>query len=148
MSQYISNPEEARSYQSRYKILYIFIGLTVVTFVLRLFWLQVILGTELRTFSEKNRVKQNKIISPRGLILDRNGSTLVENLPGFEAVLSPQYIENKRELAKIIGPLISMSEDRVVEKIDRSLKINGPFSTIRIKENLNREEVFRMKRLR
>lgn len=148
MSQYISNPEEARSYQTRYKSLYIFIGLTVVTFALRLFWLQVILGNELRAFSEKNRVKQNKIISPRGLILDRNGSTLVENLPGFEAVLSPQYIEDKRELAKIIGPLIGMTEDRVVEKIDRSLRINGPFSTIRIKENLNREEVFRLKRLR
>lgn len=148
MSQYISNPEEARSYQSRYKILYIFIGLTIVTFVLRLFWLQVILGNELRAFSEKNRVKQNKIISPRGLILDRNGATLVENLPGFEAVLSPQYIEDKKELAKIIGPIIGMTEDKVVEKIDRSLRVNGPFSTIRIKENLNREEVFRLKRLR
>jgi penicillin-binding protein 2 len=148
MSQYISNPEEARSYQTRYKILYIFIALTVVIFTFRLFWLQVILGSELRTFSEKNRVKQNKIISPRGLILDRNGSTLVENLPGFEAILSPQYIEDKRELAQVIGPIISMTEDKVVEKIDRSLKINGPFSTIRIKENLNREEVFRLKRLR
>ncbi len=148
MSQYISNPEEARSYQSRYKILYIFIGLTIVTFVLRLFWLQVILGNELRAFSEKNRVKQNKIISPRGLILDRNGATLVENLPGFEAVLSPQYIEDKKELAKVIGPIIGMTEDKVVEKIDRSLRVNGPFSTIRIKENLNREEVFRLKRLR
>ncbi len=148
MSQYISNPEEARSYQSRYKILYIFMGLTIALFIMRLFWLQVILGNELRAFSEKNRVKQNKIVSPRGLILDRNGTTLVENLPGFEAILSPQYIEDKRELAKIIGPLIGMSEDRVVEKIDRSLKVNGPFSTIRIKENLKREEVFRLKRLR
>lgn len=148
MSQYISNPEEARSYQSRYKALYIFIGLTVVIFVLRLFWLQVILGNELRAFSEKNRVKQNKIISPRGLILDRNGATLVENLPGFEAVLSPQYIEDKKELAKVIGPIIGMTEEKVVEKIDRSLRVNGPFSTIRIKENLNREEVFRLKRLR
>ena len=148
MSQYISNPEEARSYQSRYKILYIFMGLTILIFILRLFWLQVIIGNELRAFSEKNRVKQNKITSPRGLILDRNGSTLVENLPGFEAILSPQYIEDKRGLAKIIGPLVGISEDKVVEKIDRSLKVNGPFSTIRIKENLNREEVFRLKRLR
>ncbi len=148
MSQYISNPEEAKSYQSRYKILYVFIALTVITFVFRLFWLQAILGNELRAFSEKNRVKQNKIVSPRGLLLDRNGATLVENLPGFEAIISPQYIENKKELAKVIGPIIGMTDDKVVEKIDRSLRVNGPFSTIRIKENLNREEVFRLKRLR
>lgn len=148
MSQFISNPDEARSYQERFKSIYIFIGFTVVIFILRLFWLQVVLGTELRSFSEKNRVKQNKIISPRGLILDRNGSTLVENLPGYEAVISPQYIEDKAEFAKLVAPLIRQDDQQVIDKIDRSIKVNGQFSIIRIKENLNREEVFRLKRLR
>lgn len=120
----------------------------MLVFISRLFWLQIVIGTELRNFSEKNRVKQNKIYSPRGLILDREGGILVENLSGFEVIISPQYITDKNELAKIIGPVMGYTPQRVVDRINRSLKINGPFSVIRIKENLTREEVFRLKQLR
>lgn len=148
MSQYINNPEEAKSYQQRYKVIYIFVLLTAVVFIFRLFWLQIILGDELRVFSEKNRIKQNKIVSPRGLILDRNGNTLVENLPGFEAVLLPQYIENREDLAKIVAPLIGYDTERLIDKIEKNVKMNGPFSIIRLKDNLSREEVFRLKRAR
>lgn len=147
-SQYISNPDEARDYSSRYKAFYIFLAITVSVFSLRLMWLQIINGRELNYFSEKNRVKQNKIMAPRGLILDRDGRALVENLPGFEVIISPQYIENIQELADSVGPLIDIEPAKLVEKIQRSKKINGKFANIRIKDNLSREEVFRLKRIR
>jgi penicillin-binding protein 2 len=149
MSQdYISNPEEARDYLSRYKFFYFFVSLTVLIFVSRLIYLQIISGRELRYFSERNRVKQNKIQAPRGLVLDRDGKALVENLPGFEAVLTPQYIQNRKELAELVGPVIGLDPARVVEKIERSGRLNGPFATVRLKDNLSRDEVFRLKRLR
>lgn len=148
MSQYISNPEEARAYQNRYKVLYIFIFITTAVFIMRLFWLQIILGGELRTFSEKNRIKQNKIVSPRGLILDRDGQTLVENLSGYQLVISPQYVENQKDLSEKVGPIIDWEPSKIIEKMSRSLKVNGPYATIKIKENLSREEVIRLKRLR
>ncbi len=145
---YITNPEEARDYLNRYKLFYNFVFLTLIVFVSRLIWLQIISGRELRQFSEKNRVKQNKILAPRGLILDRDGKALVENLPGFEAVISPQYIEDMQKLAEAVGPVIGLEPARVVDKIQRSRRINGPFSLIRLKDNLSRDEVFRLKRLR
>ena len=145
---YITNPEEARDYLNRYKLFYNFVFLTLIVFVSRLIWLQIISGRELRQFSEKNRVKQNKILAPRGLILDRDGKALVENLPGFEAIISPQYIEDIQKLSEAIGPVIGLEPARVVEKIQRSRRINGPFTLIRLKDNLSRDEVFRLKRLR
>jgi penicillin-binding protein 2 len=147
-SEYISNPDEARDYISRYKIFYYFVFFTFFVFVMRLVWLQVISGRELRQFSEKNRVKQNKITAPRGLILDREGKALVENLPGFEAIISPQYIDDVNQLAANIGPIIGLDADKVIERIQKSKKLNGPFTNIRLKDNLSREEVFRLKRLR
>ena len=148
MSQYISNPDEAREFQSRYKTLYIFIVSVIFIFFVRLIWLQVIQGNELRQYSEKNRIKQNKISAPRGLILDREGRALIENLPGFEVIISPQYIENMKELAEVVGPILGLEPAKVIERIQRSKRTNGPFAAIRLKDNLSREQVFRLKRIR
>lgn len=148
MSTYVSNPDEAKEYQNRYRLFYIVIAATFTIFTMRLWYLQIISGNELREFSEKNRIKQNKIAAPRGLMLDRDGKVLVENLPGFEAILSPQYIEDLNELAKDVAPVLGMEPDKLIQKVQKSRKQNGPFAQIRLKENLSREEVFRLKRMR
>jgi penicillin-binding protein 2 len=148
MSDYISNPEEAKEYLPRYKLFYAAIAFTFVVVVIRLWVLQILQGNELREFSEKNRIKQIKISAPRGLMLDRDGKILVENHAGFEAVISPQYIENLDALSEAVAPIISMESARLKQRIERSRRQNGPFAQIKIKENLNHEEVFRLKRIR
>lgn len=148
MNEYVSNPDEAKEYWGRYKLFYITITITVLLFTIRLWYLQVFQGSELRNFSEKNRIKQNKIQAPRGLFLDRDGKVMVENLPGFEAIILPQYIEDLQNLANSIGPIIGVEPEKVIQKIQRAKKQNGPFSQIRLKENLSREEVIRLKRIR
>lgn len=148
MSQYISNPEEAKELLPRYRLFYGLLAFTVVLFTGRLWYLQIIQGTELREFSEKNRIKEVKIMSPRGQMLDREGRILVENHPGFEAILTPQYLENMNEAAAKIGPIIGMEPERVIQRLQRNRRLNGPFAPVRIKENLSRDEVFRLKRVR
>ncbi|MFZ4403516.1 MAG: penicillin-binding protein 2 [Pseudobdellovibrionaceae bacterium] len=148
MNTYVNNPDEAKEYYSRYKFFYIILGFIFFVFTIRLWYLQIISGEELREFSEKNRIKQNKIQAPRGLILDREGKVLVENLPGFEAILLPQYIDNSKQLAQTIAPVLQTDPSKIIIRVDRSRKINGPFAQVRLKENLSREEVFRLKRLR
>lgn len=148
MSNYVNNPDESKEYIGRYRLFYFVIAFTVAIFSMRLWYLQIISGNELREFSEKNRIKKNKINAPRGLMLDRTGQVLVENLPGFEAILSPQYIDNLELLAKTVAPVLGTEPDKVIAKVQKGRKQNGPFSQIRLKENLSREEVFRLKRLR
>lgn len=148
MNQYVNNPDESKEYWPRYKIFYFFLIFTVLTFGIRLWYLQVIEGNELREYSEKNRIKQSKIPAPRGLILDRDGRVLVENLPGFEALLLPQYIESLPSLSQSVGPILGLEPEKITTKVQRSRKINGPFTPVRLKENLSREEVLRLKRIR
>lgn len=148
MSDYINNPDEVKEYQYRYRAISVFIIITFMVFSVRLLWLQIFQGSELRQFSENNRIKQNKISAPRGLILDRDGKALVENLPGFEAILSPQYVEDLDGLADTIGPILEIEPEKIIEKFKRSKRVNGPFAAIRLKDNLSREEVFRLKRIR
>lgn len=148
MSEYVNSPDEAKEYWSRYRLLYLVIFFTICIFSVRLWYLQILQGSELRDFSEKNRIKQNKIPAPRGLLLDRDGKVLVENLPGFEVLLSPQYIENLELVAKNVAPLIQSQPDLIIQKVQRSRRVNGPFAPVRLKENLTRDEVFRLKRIR
>ncbi len=148
MSTYVNNPDAVKEYQDRFKIFYIALAISVSLLVTRLWYLQIMSGNELRQFSEKNRIKQSKIAAPRGMMLDRDGRHLVENLPGFEAVISPQYIQNLDDVAQKIGPILGMEPEKVVNRIKKSRRQNGPFAQIRLKENLSREEVFRLKRLR
>ncbi|GIL16567.1 MAG: penicillin-binding protein 2 [Oligoflexia bacterium] len=148
MSQYISNPDEAKELLPRYRLFYATIAFTFFIFTTRLWYLQIIEGTELREFSEKNRIKQVKIMSPRGLMLDREGKILVENHPGFEAVLNPQYLKELEPLSQTLGPIVGMEPDKVVQKIVKSKRQNGPFAPIRLKDNLSKDEVFRLKRIR
>ncbi len=148
MAEYIGSLEETKEYAPRFKIYYFAIVVAFLLFGSRLWYLQIIQGEELRRFSEKNRIKQSKITAPRGLILDRTGRVLIENLPGFEATLSPQYIDNLESVSQKVGGILGIEPDRIATKVSRSRKQNGPFALIRLKENLSREEVFRLKRIR
>lgn len=147
-NEFIANPEEARELAPRYRILFAFLIFSFTVFSLRLWYLQLIQGEELRQFSDRNRIKKLKIQAPRGLILDRDGKILVENHPGFEAVLSPQYITNLQDLALNISPIIGIEPEKIIQRIERSRRQNGPFAQVKIRENLNQDEVFRLKRIR
>lgn len=74
---------------------------------LRLWHLQIIRGAFFRDRSENNRLRTVYVPPPRGLILDRNGETLVQNRPSFNVdfVLedSPNPDETVVELAHIVG---------------------------------------------
>ncbi|MEP6638780.1 MAG: penicillin-binding protein 2, partial [Chloroflexota bacterium] len=55
----------------------------------RLFYLQIIDGGHLATLATRNRTVLEAIQSPRGLIFDRNGRTLVTNVATFVVKLRP-----------------------------------------------------------
>lgn len=144
MSQFIANEQEAKEYLPRYKILYGLIAFTVALFFIRLWYLQIINGTELRAFSEQNSIKETKIAAPRGIIYDRNGEILVENLPGFEVTISPQYVVGLESTAEAVGKALNMQPQTIVQMVQRSRKINGPFRSVKLKDNLSRDEIFNL----
>ena len=144
MSQYLNNEQDTKDYVPRFKLLYALVGITVVIFFGRLWYLQIINGAELRTFSEQNSIKETKIPAPRGIIYDRDGRTLVENLPGFQVTVSPQYIADIEELSEAVGQALNLQPTQVLQMIQKSKRINGPFRPVRIKENLSRDEIFNL----
>ncbi len=148
MKDYLYNSTETKEYRNRFKILYSIIAITGCIFLFRLWYLQIIMGNELRELSVKNRIKATKLPAPRGLILDRNQNVLVENIPAFEITISPQYTENIQKTAKYVSKIINIPASKIVSLIKKSRRLNGPFFPAKIKENLSRREIFLLKRIR
>lgn len=149
MSDYLPSDEiEAKDYQPRYRLLYSLLGVTITVFALRLWYLQIVNGRELRQFSEQNSIRETKIPAPRGIVYDRNGEVLVENLPGFEVTLSPQYVTNFDETAEALGLALNIPPSTVLQLVQKSRRINGAFRPVRVKENLTRDDIFNIEVLK
>jgi penicillin-binding protein 2 len=105
-------------------------------------------GNELRDFSEKNRIKEIKVMAPRGVIFDRDGKILVENLAAYDAVILPQYVENLEDTSQAVGATLKIEPDKVLSTVLKRKKAMGSFPVVKIKENLTLDEVFLIQRMR
>ncbi|MFH1755169.1 MAG: penicillin-binding transpeptidase domain-containing protein, partial [Candidatus Latescibacterota bacterium] len=73
--------------KTRSRRLIAFIALSFIILVGRLFYLQAIEHADYVRDSEKNQFQRLRIPAPRGLITDRHGEILVDNVPRFDVVL-------------------------------------------------------------
>ena len=60
----------------------------------RLFYLQIANGSEYAAISTRQRTVLEPIPAPRGLIYDRNGRLLVDNVPTFAVKVRPADLPN------------------------------------------------------
>ena len=146
--EWIENSEDLKEYQERYFYLY---GVVIITFLVlfcRLWYLQIIKGAEFKRFSEQNQIKEEKIPAPRGMLLDRNGEILVDSLPAFHVVLTPQYISSLEHAATELAIALNIDKDDIIEKVRASRRQNGVFKPVRIKENITRDDVAKVERMK
>ena len=149
MSLHLSSSEdEVREYQPRFRFLYFSVIIICVIISSRLWFLQIYQGEELREYSERNRVKETKVPAPRGLILDREGRVLVDNLPGFEATITPQYATKLDDTAAAVSAVIDIPAVKIIADVKKGRRRDGPFRPVKLKDNLSLEEVYRLKLLR
>ena len=64
-------------------------------FVLRLWDLQIVHGAEFRNRAVNNRLREDAISAPRGIIYDRAGQPLVVNAPNFAVQIVPAYLPDE-----------------------------------------------------
>lgn len=92
------------------------------------------------TLSDDNRVRLNAIPPTRGLIRDRNGVILAENLPSFTLHLVPEQVDDLSATLDGIGELIEL-EQRDVDRLLAGWRRARPFEGVPLRFRLNAEEV-------
>src|SRR5881396_72393 len=90
------------------------LGVVVVAFALvgvRLWYLQIERGAQMRYYSEKNRIRLVRVPAPRGVVYDRNGEILVDNRPSFDVVFVPEDAgERRRQVLKTLAGYLGEEE--------------------------------------
>ena len=101
-------------------------GLIVASvFVLLLFSffrVQVLTSSRYRLQSEENRLRPVRLVAPRGLIMDRNGVVLADNVPGYSIGVMGQSVDAVRATLEGIAPAANLDSariDRIVARYRR-----------------------------
>lgn len=138
----IENPQENKNSDIQKRLTYLgYIVLVLIAIiVLRLWFLQVIKGNYYRELSENNRMRTVKVSPPRGIIFDREGVPLVENIPSFDISLILEDIPQGGDTIRRIAGLLGIREEDIRRKINVGRR-KEPFHPIKIKENVDWEEV-------
>jgi penicillin-binding protein 2 len=137
------DPQETELYQKRLIKVTIFAFAIFSILFVRLWFLQIIKGTEYRVQSENNRIDLRDVLPFRGLIFDRNGEVLVDNRPSFNLDVMPDDVRKPDDLIDDLEKLIAIDRSSTINKIKTALK-RQPFSSVCIKKNLSRDELARI----
>ena len=106
----------------------------------RLAVLQVVEHEHFKTLSHNNRVAIQPLPPQRGLIYDRNGVVLAENIPTFSLELTPENVDSVENTLKKLSKLFNLSSEDIAE-IKKTIRAQRSFRQVVIKKSLTEEEV-------
>ncbi len=141
MGQQLKQPFFERRLFTERVIVAVIIVLVVFSLLLsRYFYLQVINHQEYQKLADQNRIKNSRINPTRGLIYDRNGVLLAENITAYRLNIIQEKTRDLEKNLLDIQSTILFSVDELTE-IKEKLKFNPVFKPLTIKEKLTESEV-------
>jgi penicillin-binding protein 2 len=125
--------------QVRVVTLAVLLGLVFVLLGARLWYLQVLTGQDYTLAAQSTHTRDVKIPAQRGVIYDRNGEILANNVPGLNVTVVPNEIskEDVKKLSRVVGANV----DSVLERYDSAFATGSQYSPILVKENAGRDAV-------
>ncbi len=106
--------------------------------------LQLANGSEYRLRAQTNRLREVPLIPIRGLIYDRNGVPLVENIASYSAgVVAADVPEDQQtQITIVLQELTGVPASEIDALIEERRRSNDPFAPAIFKENLAEETAF------
>lgn len=131
---------ERHLFNSRAIAATVFALLLVGGLIARMTYLQVVRHEHFTTLSTNNRVSLEPIAATRGLIYDRNGVLLAQNLPTFSLEVVQERVEDMDATLKSISDLIEVS-DEDIERFRHELRRVRRFEAVPLRFRLSDKEV-------
>lgn len=136
------NFRESRIFTNRAIIAMVVSFLLLTALLARLVYLQILSHEHFSTLSQNNRVNIKPIPPMRGLIFDRNGVLLAENIPTFSLELVPERIHNMDQTIKQLSKLVNITPYDL-KRFRKELRRKKKFASIPLRLRLTDEEIAR-----
>ncbi|WP_312237679.1 penicillin-binding protein 2 [Stenotrophomonas sp.] len=106
------------------------------------FKLQVLDHDVYATRSEANRIKPRPVVPGRGMIYDRNGRLLAENVPAFRLDITPDKVKDMDATLAGLAKILDLSPEDI-ETFNKSRKARRKFLPVTLKLRVTDEEMAR-----
>jgi len=131
---------EGRLINDRLIVSVLFASVLFLIIMVRLSFLQVVEHEHFDSLSDQNRVDILPISPQRGLIYDRNGIILAENIPSFSLEITPENVPDMEATLSELAALFAVS-DADLEQIRERIKQQRRFSQFTFRQRLTEQEV-------
>ena len=111
--------------------------------IARLFFLQITENKKYLTLSDKNRIREWKLPSVRGNIVDYFGNVIAGNLKVYQLHIIPEQVENFNYLLSRLKILLELSNKKISEIIKLRTELK-PWESLIVSENLSWEKFVKL----
>ena len=135
----------AEAEQFRRRALLAFVGVVLALGGLSLWYfrLQVWQYDDYALRSEQNRVKLRPVVPGRGLIYDREGRILADNVPAFRLEVTPNEAGDPKDWLPALAQVVALTEEEIAAFHD-ARKAGRGFKPVPLKMRLTPQEVARL----
>lgn len=131
---------EVRLFTSRTIISLIGVVLLAIFLISRLYWLQVTQHPHYATLSDDNRVRVHTLAPTRGLIFDRNGILLAENVPSYQLEIIPEQVPDMEALLAELTTILDLTPAEI-ERFEKLRQTKRRFQPVPLRYNLSELDV-------
>ncbi len=129
-----------RSHQERADVVFNLVIAAFALLLARLWYLQIYKGKQFFNYSLENRLRKDVVRAPRGMIFSRNSVLLTHNVPRFDAVIIPQYLESRDETIEYLASVLELQPETIRKTLNR-FGGQAKYIPVVIKKNISRREV-------
>ena len=103
--------KEKISFNKRLIFLYVVFGILGIVFYYQIFNLQISNYLEYEIAAKNNKNEEISVQPLRGIIYDRNGEILVNNIPSFDLITKPIFIDDSNDFLLKLSSFLEIDED-------------------------------------
>ena len=132
---------EKKSFFNRLVVVYVFFGFVFSFFLYQTYSLQVSEYKDYETAAIANKTKEVLVQPVRGIIYDRSGKIIVNNVPTYDLIVKASLIKSIDTFLSDLSSIIELDAnelDYVRENFDLKARYNRELT---VKKNLSREEI-------
>jgi penicillin-binding protein 2 len=118
--------------------------LVAVVFIVlgaRLWYLQVLTGDDYTLSAQATHTREVKMPAQRGVIYDRDGEVLANNVPGLNVTVIPAHIS--RDKVERLCEILEADKETVLDSYEAAVdpQTGNPYGSMLVKENADRDDV-------
>ncbi len=130
--------EDTEWYKQRVVGLMVGVLAIFLALILRLIYLQIVMGEEYRRLSLNNSIRLQSVDPPRGLILDRAGMKLAENRPSFDISITPNDAGNVDAVLQRLAAHLHVFPEELEAKVKNGRGL-AAFKPVLLKQDIGRD---------